>query len=34
MFEITDTAKTELNKVFQSERAADKQLVVYFQGFG
>ena len=34
MFEVTDTAKTELDKVFSSEKAADRQLVLYFQGFG
>ena len=34
MFEVTDNAKNALNEVFQSETAKDKQLVIYFQGYG
>lgn len=34
MFVVTDIAKGELEKVFQSEKAQDKQLVLHFQGYG
>ncbi len=34
MFDITDTARDNLSKLFKSESAKDKELVVYFQGHG
>lgn len=34
MLEITNNAKNELTKLLQSEDAQNKQLVIYFQGFG
>ena len=34
MFEVTDKAKNELTKLFESESAKGKNLIIYFQGFG
>lgn len=34
MLEITDNARDNLSQLFQSETAKDKNLVIYFQGFG
>ena len=34
MLNITDNARDNLNELFQSETAKDKQLIIYFQGFG
>ncbi len=34
MFEITDKARNELTKMFESESAKSKNLIIYFQGFG
>ena len=34
MLEVTNNARNELNKLLLSEDAKDKQLVIYFQGFG
>ena len=34
MFEVTDSARDELVKVFDNEQAKNKELVLYFQGYG
>lgn len=34
MLKVTDTAKTELEKVLASEMAKDKWLVLFYQGAG
>lgn len=34
MLEVTDIARDNLLKVLDSETAQDKQLIIYFQGFG
>ncbi len=34
MLEVTDIAKEELSKVLNSESAKDKQLIIYFRGYG
>ena len=34
MLEVTDIAKEELTKVLTSENAKDRQLVIYFRGYG
>lgn len=34
MLVVTDTAKTELEKVLASDMAKDKQLVLFYQGAG
>ncbi len=34
MLTVTDNAKIELNKLLKSATAKDKQLVIYFQGYG
>ena len=32
--EVTDVAKDELTKVLQAQSAKDKQLILYFRGYG
>ena len=34
MFEVTDTASAELNKVLQSNQGKGKELIITFQGVG
>lgn len=34
MLKVTDTAKTELEKVLASDMAKDKWLVLFYQGAG
>ena len=34
MIEVTDSAKVELTKLLETEQALNKQIVIYFQGFG
>ena len=34
MIEVTDNAKDELVKLLETEQAINKQIVIYFQGFG
>lgn len=34
MLVVTDTAKTELMKVFEVPEHKDKKLILYFQGAG
>lgn len=34
MLEVTDIAKEELTKVLTSETAKDKELVIFFRGYG
>ncbi len=34
MLTVTDNAKTELGKLLGATTAKDKQLVIYFQGYG
>ena len=34
MLEVTDIAKEELTKVLAAETAKDKELVIFFRGYG
>jgi hypothetical protein len=34
MLTVTDSAKTELTKLLGSATAQNKQLIIYFQGYG
>lgn len=34
MLDISDKASIELNKVLRSDKAKDKELVLFFQGAG
>ena len=34
MLSVTDKASEELKKVLNSEKAAGKELVIFFQGYG
>lgn len=34
MFQVTDTASTELSKTLTSPEHKDKKLILYFQGAG
>jgi hypothetical protein len=34
MFEVTDTASTELTKIFAAPEHKDKNLILMFQGAG
>lgn len=33
-FEVTDIARDELTKVLNGQAAKDKQLILYFRGYG
>ena len=34
MFDVSDTARDNLQKIMAAETAKNKHLIIYFQGFG